>query len=214
MVQSLPVLPFVGGRAGGSVEGGRRWSPAATWSGYLGFGLDADVQVMASTRVPFSQLSSLGSIDNVGGLAAGSAIRIAGGASQLQGNHSLVVTTFVQSQLALPQLGESLLAFYGGGARVRWDIAHKLIAFLDVFIGVSPRTAFPALAFTQQTLREQVAASFRYVLLGGASWIGAQALFTQDNTTTAYTGSQSYLASAPPAMTVSVQYGLSFGGSR
>jgi hypothetical protein len=213
LVKGYPVLPFLGGVTAGAFETGYRFQTEPEWSVYLGAGLSANVQVLAPTSVPFSQLATLGNLDDIGGVSAGGRARVAAGASWLRGDQSLVLTVFAQTLLTVPAIGAPLTAFNGAGVGAQWDISRKLIATLAAFVGWSPAETVSALGLGRRMTREELTAGFRY-LFQNRHWFGASLELSRQLTQTRFAVGGVYNTADPPSLGLFVQYGVPLGRPR
>jgi hypothetical protein len=208
LANTTPYTSFLGASGRGYLELGNRLAPASAWSGYLAARLAINLQVMAHPGTALSSLDTLNTSDGFGGLTADGAVRVAGGASFLRADTSLLLVGFLQEAAIAPGVVLPGRAFTELGVSARYDLARSLTVFAEALGGLTPTAANDALHQTDQTLRLQVSGGLRKTF-GNGLWLGVAASYTRDSDHVVYAqAGKSYDPASPGTTAVTLELGL------
>jgi hypothetical protein len=203
-----PYLFLLGGRLAGSAEGGYRTQAERELSPYLGLRLASEEQFLAHPGRAYSDYDQYNSVDGVGGLRVGGALRFDAGASWLSHERSLLVVGFLEESFQDLQVYTEALLLTQLGVSARFDLRDELSASLEGAWGVSPERSDELRAFSDQTQRVSIAGQFRWVFQH-QSWIAASLALARDHDHLQYAGGLGYDTASAPVFTADVTYGFS-----
>lgn len=192
-----PYLFLLGAHAVAWAEAGVRFIPRSLWSPYGALRLANETQILGHPGEALSALETRNAVDGVGGVNARAAVRVAAGASWLDGRESLLLVGFAQEAFRAPTLHTVGLAFTELGLAARVDASGSVMASFEGVWGVTPaRSVQPGL--TDQTTHLGLSTTFRKIFKNGM-WIAASALLERDTNHLVYadTGATFDTASAP-----------------
>ena len=208
-----PYLFLIGGHELAWAEGGYRFDAPSPWSAYAGLRLGNEVQILAHPGLGLSDVDTINSVDRVGGAVAAGVMRVAVGASFLDGWRSLLVVAFLQEELHAAEANTPAQAFTGAGLGARLDLARRLELSADGFWGVAPLRRQSLLGLTDRTTHVAASATFRKTFRN-RMWTGASIFIERDSDHLVYSGGLSYDTTNAPRFGVAIVYGFPLGRRR
>jgi hypothetical protein len=202
-----PYLFLLGARLAASAEAGYRFSSAGELSPYAGVRLASEQQLLAHPGRSLSAFEHFNNVDGVGGIVNRASSRIAGGASLLSGDHSLLAVGFVEEGFRDLQVNAEALALTLVGVSVRFDLRERLATSLQAAWGISAERR-DARGFGDYTSQVSVAAVVRWVFQN-RSWLGAAASLARDSDHLQYDRGRSYDTRSAPVCAAGIVYGFS-----
>ncbi len=207
---TYPLTTLLGGVGAGFVEAGYRLQHRARWSFYAGGRLSGDLSILPRPGSSLAELNSLNNLDGVGGLSAHGAIRVAAGASFLDGKRSLLLTAFFQEEGRARAVYTPGDAFAEGGIAGRFDLADRLTASVEVRAGRGLVSTESALATTDQTTYVAFTALLRWVFRDGV-WLALSGDLSRQFDHRIYTSTgNTYNTADAPAFDLQLTCGVPF----
>jgi hypothetical protein len=207
LASTHPFTLLAGGVAHADGEAGLRLLPAAAWSPYGGARFEGLVQWMGA---PGGNLTNLNNSDGLGGLTAHVLLRMDLGLSYLDPTHSLLLVGFLQGSFQAAEENAADQTLLGGGAAVRFDIAPRLTAELELSLGKSPGAANRPLHLTEHTSSLGLAAQVRKTF-GSGLWVGAAARWNHLSQRTVYSTGTAFSTAPPSSIELSLSLGIPIG---
>jgi hypothetical protein len=206
-----PYLPLIGGRLAGDVEFGRRLQPALPWSVYVGAGLNGVVSLLGSPGVGLGAFNTINNVGGVGGFILRDALRVAVGASFIDGSWALLLEAFFQEALRAPGVNLPGAAFSEGGVRARFDVTRSWLVIVALFAGATPTTLHSDLNYRESSAHEEADLTVRKTF-GNGMWVGGAVSIADETHHQEYRASQrSYDTADAPTFGVALEYGFPLG---
>jgi len=199
---------FFGANIGASGELGRRLTPQAPVSPYLGARAIFDGSAVAMTGVALGAYDTVNSVAGLGGFNGAFALRVNFGASALGEAHSLVTSLFLQESVRRPGSPASGPLFSELGVRGQLDLEHDLNAAIELTYGTTFAAYDSVFEVTNQASRFAATAFLRKML--GRYWLTLDGKITGTSNTAIYRRSPIvYRTSVPTVASLGLAFGVS-----